>query len=805
MAKEYTWQGEQVGLFHYNSTAPIIGVTAVDETINWNTVCFDCQNAISKLSGMAGYGKTVAINPNFQQRCAANLIQNYTTPNTTWFLPQSPAWVAEWSTNPIIYDPIDEAEYKILNDGTLKVSSEGGWEEIGGDLVGDPNTNFGMIRVPKKLTIFNEEYFNELMDIEIHELIPEKATGWPKAPPVFRQVWSGKAGPGGWPSGPEVISDPPKAKDQANVVDIDKYYDGIFGDPRLPSAPPQTIIDGWGPITSNKWYPKPPGILCFNVIGYITDADKQGFMDPFGGVGGGGIGKYIVMAEDRPLFVADVYSYKTVPGSDEAHDYGDDVEVETDLEYEWIVDGKTVSTKKWYQIWGQGRPHGAKGADTTSKNDSFSTTSITVTLVVKNSIGSVSTTLSYLVWGGMQSVGTGGTNPLDIGRGSTVADKANYYHGTPIYALQSVDPLQNTVPLDEPWGSYYTWDASLGNGPGKTEGQEIVAKDGANYFYPNYPWAIACFNNNGTGGTDPLAPMTGFLYKISDPYPQIEASMNVNSGISYNSGEWYGYYSNANPMPGIQWSPPEGPWIPRYDKSVPMHKASGAPGTPKNTTFTNDLTGFKKFWKNRVWSYEGFGPHLQPPDPQLANISLIYGDPNFYEHPQIPSTEVFYKNSPHKTWPLQSWVKLTHKSILLRPPSSEELIADPNIKGFMFELAIDYKTNPMQQAETVKLILKVPKGTPIGTGRTWSSLPGQWKTGAGQPFKPNTGTIGQPKYMTITVTALYVGSDGYIGFDFGCTGLVPTFGFDPGIGGSKDYLHWGGGSTPRKFEMGMYS
>jgi hypothetical protein len=508
------------------------------------------------------------------------------------------------------YTAIQESEYEILNDGTLSVSSDGGIDPNNPD--SKPNMSWGKIKIPKEIRLFNREYFDNLIDIKVHELVPTKPAGWPKEPPVFRQVWPHKAGPGGWPSGPELVSKGPKAKE--NSWTRDDYYTFMFPGSNDGNIPSQTLIDSWGPITSNREYPYPPGVLSYNVIEYIRDGSSWYTQVKPEGVGPAGVGKYVVLSNDRPLFVADAYNYKTVPGSQEEIIYGNDTEVEDGLEYEWIVDGNVVSTNKYYQLWGVSPPHdtygatGEAGGNTPVKNNSFDTTAVNITLIVKNEIGSVSTNISYLVWGGFGKAPSGYPNnlPLDLGYGNWNGFRGgqggagnpeeplpeNWFWGTPIFrsGLSNGNSTYTWVDLSEgnqePWGSYYTWD-------GNAE-EVIVLKDDVDAenedpdFRPiDNPWVIWVNQQRGFHDASESTVPVGLINPPNVPFVDTDFDISIPSNNSSS---------------------------PRIDRSIKLPKDKFQKYQTYSLDFNIDIISLKEFlnyWRDDVWSYNGKPNGLQ--------------------------------------------------------------------------------------------------------------------------------------------------------------------------------------------------
>jgi len=541
------------------------------------------------------------------------------------------------------YESIQESEYEILNDGTLDVSSDGGLNPAN---LNNISINFGKIKIPTQIRLFDQKYFDNLMDVRIHELLPKMPARWPKEPPKFRQVWHWKAGPGGWPSGPEQLwgidtttgqghNGQPFKKNKGHSWSRADYYRHMFqkmggNNPGNYPMPDDSVIDAWGSITSNWKYPMPPGILCYNIADYIEGGDRH---TPSGAwswgtklnqkaTGPAGVGKYVVLYEDHPLFVADVYNFKTTDESEMPEEiiaYGKNTEVETGLEYEWIVDGKTVSTDRYYQVWNQARNHDNIGRRNENENNSFDTSAITVTLIVKNKVGSVSTTIQYMVWGGLSSepVPEGSSDlgfPLDYGLWSdtnntpqTSVDGPQTLHwGTPFWKTESISGRTDLsqphihVPMGAPWGSYYTWDG---------DADEVMVIDeeiSGPEHSPVYPWTIFMEGRNGTWDDDTIyAPPIG---------------VTGEGPIDWNSSDHVFRQAEVLDEQNFDFGAP----IPSYagnttyiDQSIridealmmgPFSQEGYGTGLGSRSSTGN---GYLNFWKDRVWSSGGFPP--QPP------------------------------------------------------------------------------------------------------------------------------------------------------------------------------------------------
>ena len=635
-----------------------------------------CQDVINYMNANNGI-----VDTNYQNQCT-------TISGNTFFTNLEPIVTPvpnQYSLALVSYGKIQEAEYKVLNDGTLDVSSDGGIDPNSPN--SGPDINFGKIKIPSEIRLYEAAYFDNLMDTEIHELLPTPPASWPKEPPVLRQVWPHKAGPGNWPSGPTIVN---KDREKTDVWTRTDYYNNIFsnGSPNSWDAPNPSIISSWGDITSNKWYPYPPGVLVYGCTNYITDANV-GTIQGSGTSTPGIQGKYCIIKDDNPLFVADAYNFKTDDGvamPEEVYKYGPNSEVEDGLEYEWIVDGKVVSNKKYYQIWGVNSPNGNKGAVHNEKNDSFSGQAINVVLIVKNKVGSVSTNFSFVVWGGLDTKGA----PLDWGRDwntgiwdhpdisqqnnvgfvTTLNDKVqNYFWGTPfksfktvnngLHAIQSSTFLggHSSPPgapgLPAPWGSYYSWNEDLG-----VDGEVILIQGGI----PNVPtWddfpqlpPIIFFSANKNEVVHTSTANETWKVPVGLTVPPNDTSLWItgyDQGGSWIDGGWFNYLDNMQPenliTPGIK--------LPNS-----LRKNNGGPyGSGDNL----NISQFKDYWKERVWSYRGFPSGQESVD--TNNLDKI----------DLDNTE--------------TGLKYSHNQIWIRPPSEVELTAGCNqvtLKIF-FELA----------------------------------------------------------------------------------------------------------------------
>ena len=566
--RHYKWNNQQVGTITDPTWIFVWGgppATIVIDITSGNSTCADAIAYYDNLPAASPLVKS-PVDSAFANLCASQLLVWVTSPQGV----SSTQTIANFSygVDPAIYTPIRELNYEVLNDGTLSVSTD------------VPN---GQVKLNKELTVFEKSYFDNIIDVNIHELLPEMPERWPKEPPVLRQIWPHKAGPGGWPSGPEQVSK--GKKDKVNVWDRTDYFNIGLGFQWTTSNPPDPLWQDWGPITSNRYYPMPPGILCYNVVDYVTDG--AGYELAGQQLGSAGLGKYIVLNDDRPLFIADAYNFKTDDSEEMKQEwlqYGNNVEVEDNLEYEWIVDGKTVSTNKWYQVWGQGRNHPNVAAtdDTqvsSTKNNSFDTSIINVTLIVKNNIGSVSTNISYMVWGGTDNTGA---KPLDYGRDGDTTPQGespnNYYWGTPFWKDETSWGFPGLV---EPWGSYYTWDS--------TKNEEVVIETGTTITTTTdpevQPWSIWMGGNGDWGSL--LVATTALI---------TEPGLNVGPNSLGGATNWQDFV-DYNSVDGL---------IPQINTGLDLIDRCIYMSPTNRGIYGNDLTGFLNFWRSKVWSQKGF-------------------------------------------------------------------------------------------------------------------------------------------------------------------------------------------------------